>query len=267
MFLSELFADYTLYTLAALAFFAFLAGFIDAVVGGGGLIQLPALLINLPQAPLVTLFGTNKLAAFTGTSLAAVQYSRRIKYDYRLLIVVSASAFLTAFLGAKAVMLTDANRLKPLILIILIIIAVYTFLKKDLGAFQSKQLPFGRQLLLGTAIGSIVGFYDGFFGPGTGSFLVLGFVVILGFEFIVASAYAKVINSFTNISALIVFIRNGHIIYGIAIVMAVSNMGGSILGSRMSLKRGNAFIRIFFLIIVSLMILRYALDLFALLQK
>lgn len=259
--LSELFADYTLLTLATLVLFAFLAGYIDAVVGGGGLIQLPAMLINMPQSPLVTLFGTNKFAAFTGTSAAAVQYARKIKFDLRLLLVVAAFAFVSAYLGARAVMLVDANRLKPFILIILIVIAIYTFLKKDLGTYQSKQLNWQRQMLLGSLIGTIVGFYDGFFGPGTGSFLVLGFVVILGFEFVTASAYAKIINAMTNISALIVFIRNGHIIFGIGILMALSNVAGSVLGSRMSLKRGNAFIRIFFLIIVSLMIIRYAWDL------
>jgi uncharacterized protein len=261
MLFQDFLSEYSLFTLAALALFAFLAGFIDAVVGGGGLIQLPAMLINLPHTPLVTLFGTNKFAAFAGTSAAAVQYARKVKFDLRLLLVVAAFAFLAAFLGARAVMLVDANRLKPLILIILIVIAVYTFIKKDLGTFQSKHLTWPKQLIYGSLIGLSVGFYDGFFGPGTGSFLVLGFVVILGFEFITASAYAKIINAMTNISALIVFIRNGHIIFGIGILMAISNVTGSILGSRMSLKRGNAFVRIFFLIIVSLMILRYAWDL------
>ena len=109
-------------------------------------------------------------------------------------------------------------------------------------------------------IGLVIGFYDGFFGPGTGSFFVLAFVLILGFEFVQASAYAKIVNCMTNISALFVFIRQGNYILGIAVLMAVFNIAGGILGSKMALKRGNGFIRIFFLIIVSILILRYGYD-------
>jgi len=152
--------------------------------------------------------------------------------------------------------------LKPIILIILIAIAIYTFLKKDLGKVETKQLSLARQIIFGAAIGLVIGFYDGFFGPGTGSFFVLAFVVILGFEFVQASAYAKIVNCMTNISALIVFIRQGNYIIGIAILMAVFNITGSIIGSKMALKKGNGFIRVFFLIIVTIMILRYGYDVF-----
>jgi len=257
-----LFTDYSSLTIVALISLSFVAGLIDSVVGGGGLIQIPALLINLPNTPLPTLFGTNKIAALSGTSVAAYQYSKRIKFDYQLLFVISAVSFTSSFLGAKAVSYIHVNQLKPIILVILILIAIYTFLKKDLGTAQTKSLHRNKQMLFGSLIGILVGFYDGFFGPGTGSFFVLGFVLILGFEFVQASAYSKIVNCMTNVSALIVFIRQGNFLWDIAIVMAVCNITGSIVGSRIALKRGNAFVRIVFLIIVSMMILRYGYDVF-----
>ena len=262
MEISALFSDYSLMTLFVLSTLAFLAGFIDSVVGGGGLIQLPALLVSLPNTPLPTLLGINKIAALSGTSMAAVQYAKRIRFNVKLLITISLASFIAAFCGAKIVSIINPATLKPIILIILIAIAIYTFLKKDLGKVATKQLTLPRQLLFGVAIGLVIGFYDGFFGPGTGSFFVLAFVVILGFEFVQASAYAKIVNCMTNLSALIVFIRQGNFILGIAILMAVFNIAGSVVGSKMALKRGNGFIRVFFLIIVSIMILRYGYDVF-----
>ena len=255
-----IFSDYSLFTLLILSVLAFMAGFIDAVVGGGGLIQLPALLVTLPNAPLPTIFGTNKIAALSGTSMAAFQYAKRIRFNVKLLITISVASFIASYFGAKIVSIINPATLKPIILIILIAIAIYTFIKKDLGKIATKQLSLTRQMLFGAAIGLIIGFYDGFFGPGTGSFFVLAFVVILGFEFVQASAYAKIVNCMTNISALIVFIRQGNYIIGIAILMAVFNIAGSVIGSKMALKRGNGFIRVFFLIIVTIMILRYGYD-------
>jgi uncharacterized membrane protein YfcA len=245
-----------------LAFLSFIAGFIDAVVGGGGLIQMPALLINLPNHSVATLFGTNKIAALSGTSVAAYQYSKKITFDYRVLLTISFFSFVASFSGAKIVSLINVSTLKPIILVILVLIAIYTFLKKDLGAIETKTLPLQKQLIFGSLIGLVVGFYDGFFGPGTGSFFVLGFVVILGFEFVKASAYAKIINCMTNISALIVFIRQGNYILEIAIIMSFCNIIGNAIGSKIALKKGNGFVRNIFLVIVTLMILRYGYDIF-----
>ncbi|TAH27300.1 MAG: sulfite exporter TauE/SafE family protein [Cytophagales bacterium] len=258
----NLFIDYGIITIILLIVLSFVAGFIDAVVGGGGLIQIPALLISLPKTPLPTILGTNKIAALAGTSISAVQYAKRIKFNYKLLLAISICAVLTSFLGAKVVSLINVNTLKPVILVVLIAIAIYTFLKKDLGAVQTKNLSFHKQLIYGVLIGLIVGFYDGFFGPGTGSFFVLGFVVILGFEFVQASAYSKVINCMTNISALIVFIRQGNYLLELAIIMSVSNITGNFIGTRLALKKGNTFVRTIFLVIVTLMILRYGYDIF-----
>jgi uncharacterized protein len=258
------FSEYEVLTIIALIAFSFIAGFIDAVGGGGGLIQIPALLISLPKTPLPTIFGTNKIAALAGTSISALQYSKRIKFNYKLLIAISICAGVSSFLGAKVVSYINVSTLKPVILIVLIAIAIYTFIKKDLGATQTKKLSFDKQLLYGSLIGLTIGFYDGFFGPGTGSFFVLGFVVVLGFEFVHASAYAKIINCMTNISALFVFIRQGHYLLELAIIMSVCNITGNIIGTRLALKKGNTFVRTIFLVIVTLMILRYGYDIFIL---
>ncbi len=258
----SLFTDYGVLTIISLTILSFVAGFIDSVAGGGGLIQIPALLISLPHTSVATIFGTNKIAALTGTSISASQYSRRIKFDFKLLLVISISAGFMSYMGAKLVSKIDVNTLKPIILVVLIIIAVYTFMKKDLGSVKTKNLTTNRQLIYGMLIGLAVGFYDGFFGPGTGSFFLLGFVVVLGFEFVQASAYAKVVNCMTNISALIVFISQGNYLLELAIVMAVCNVSGNFLGTRLALKKGNGFVRTFFLIIVIIMIVRYAYDIF-----
>lgn len=260
MSFGQLFLDYGTFTLVLLAVIAFSAGFIDAVVGGGGLIQLPFLLITFPQLSLPVLFGTNKLAALCGTSVAAVRYSKFVKFDMRLLLLISAVCAASAFGGAQAVNIINPGILKPLILFILVAVAVYTFVKKNFGQARAKELSVGMQLVYGSLIGLAVGFYDGFFGPGTGSFFVLGFVVALGLDFVHASAYAKVVNCITNIAALFVFVKDGNIVYPLALLLAVFNMSGSYVGSHYALKRGNAFVRALFLFIVSVMILKYAYD-------
>ncbi len=260
MDITSLYNEYGIATIILLALSAFTAGFIDAVVGGGGLIQTPFLLITFSKIPLPILFGTNKIAALAGTSIAAFKYAKKITFNYKLLFVIALSCFISSYLGAQIINHIDSNLLKPLILVILIVIAIYTFIKKDLGAIETKELPLNKQMLYGSSIGFIVGFYDGFFGPGTGSFFVLGFVVALGFEFVKASAYAKIVNCITNISALIVFINHGHYILHLAILLAVFNIVGSFIGSHLALRKGNGFVRIIFLVIVSLMILKYGYD-------
>lgn len=254
---SNFLSEYNTWTLIALSGLAFVAGFIDSVVGGGGLIQIPALLIGFPNAPIATLFGTNKIAALAGTSVAAFHYAKRITFDFKLLFVISLSCFISSFTGARIVSLINVDVLKPLILFILIAIAVYTFIKKDLGSVKTKELPYRNQIAYGAIIGLVIGFYDGFFGPGTGSFFVLAFVVFLGFEFVQASAYAKIVNCITNISALIVFIRQGNFMLEVAIIMAVMNITGNVIGSKLALKKGNDFVRIIFLVVVIMMILKY----------
>ena len=260
--MQHIFSDYSTLTLIVFALLAFIAGFIDSVAGGGGLIQLPALLIGFPKAPVPTLIGTNKIAGLAGTSVAAYQYSRHVKFNYPLLLTISFFTFIASFAGAKVVGFINPAVLKPLILAILVLIGIYTFVKKDLGHIQTKTLTENKKLLFGSVLGLVIGFYDGFFGPGTGSFLVLGFVVILGFEFVTASAYSKIINCIANISALTVFIKQGNYLLGVASVLAIGNILGSIIGSRMAIKKGNRFIRLFFLLVVIILIVRYGYDVF-----
>jgi uncharacterized membrane protein YfcA len=225
-------------------------------------LTVPTLLITLPNQPLATLFGTNKIAALSGASVAASQYAKRIKFDFRLLFSIAVVAFLASFGGAKIVSQIDSQQLKPVILLILIAIAIYTFIKKDFGSVATKNLTFQRKVIYGSLIGLIVGFYDGFFGPGAGSFFVLGFVVIMGFDFLHASAYSKIINCVTNISALVVFVSQGNYILSLAILMAIFNILGNLVGTKMALKKGNSFVRILFLCVLSIMILRYGYDVF-----
>ena len=254
--------DQSLWNILFLSIFAFIAGFIDAVAGGGGLIQLPALLIQYPQTTIATLLGTNKIAAFSGTFFSTIHYGKRITFDYKLLFIISAFAAIASYSGARVVHYIDVSVLKPVILVILILIFVYTLFKKNLGTSQTKTLTFNQQAFWGSFMATVLGFYDGFFGPGTGSFFMLGFVVLLGFEFVQASAYSKFINSVTNIAAIFVFVSQGHFFPLIAVIMAVSNIAGNITGTKTALKRGNTFVRVFFMIVVSLLIMRYGYDIF-----
>ncbi|SFU85893.1 sulfite exporter TauE/SafE family protein [Pontibacter akesuensis] len=243
-----------------LCLFAFMAGFIDSVVGGGGLIQLPALLIFLPGVPLPTIFGTGKFAGIAGTTAAMVRYVRTVKINYLAILPAAAMAFVFSFLGARALSHLDANLLKPLILVLLVLVAVYTFIKKDFGSLHAPKLTASKERLYGLMVGAVIGFYDGFFGPGTGSFLIFIFIGLFGFNFLAASAAAKVVNVATNLSALLYFGYKGYILYDVAIPMAVCSIIGSQLGTRTALRRGVGFVRVLFLIVVSGIILKFAYD-------
>ncbi|MFD3001132.1 sulfite exporter TauE/SafE family protein [Pontibacter toksunensis] len=241
-----------------LCLFAFMAGFIDSVVGGGGLIQLPALFIFLPGVPVPTIFGTGKLASIAGTTSAMVRYVRSVKINYLAILPAAIAAFVFSFLGARALSHLDASLLKPLILLLLV--AVYTLIKKDFGALHAPKLTLAKEKLYGLVMGMVIGFYDGFFGPGTGSFLIFIFIGIFGFNFLAASAAAKVVNVATNLSALLYFGYKGYILYEVAIPMAVSSVIGSQLGTRTALTRGTAFVRVLFLVVVTGIILKFGYD-------
>ncbi|MBB6611455.1 TSUP family transporter [Pontibacter sp. Tf4] len=243
-----------------LCLFAFMAGFIDSVVGGGGLIQLPALLVFLPSVPLPTAFGTGKFAGIAGTTSAMVKYVRSVKINYWAIVPAAGAAFVFSFLGARALSHIDADLLKPLILVLLILVAVYTFIKKDFGSLHAPKLTDKKEKLYGLLIGAAIGFYDGFFGPGTGSFLIFIFIGLFGFNFLAASAAAKVVNVATNLSALGYFIYKGHVLYEVAIPMAICSVIGSQLGTRTALKRGVGFVRVLFLIVVTGIIFKFAYD-------
>ncbi|MBW7901883.1 MAG: TSUP family transporter [Rhodocyclaceae bacterium] len=248
--------------LVALAFAAFAAGFIDSVVGGGGLIQIPALFTLLPQQSPATLFGTNKFASVFGTSNAAWRYARRVAMPWRTTLPAALAAFACAYLGAMAVAWLPRELLRPLILALLVGAAVYTFMKKDFGAVHGPAHSGRKELAYAVLLGGVIGFYDGFFGPGTGSFLIFLFIRFFGFDFLYASAAAKVVNVATNLAALAYFAPNGHLLWQAAILMALANVGGSVAGTHLALKHGSGFVRRVFLAVVSLLILKFAWDTF-----
>ena len=247
---------------AALCVLAFFAGLVDSVIGGGGLIQVPALLVMLPGVPVATIFGTNKIVSVSGTTVALAQIARKVTVPWRMLLAAAIVGAIFAFIGARSVTLIDPALLKPIILLLLIAVAIYTFMRKDFGHLHAPKWPESKQRWIAIGIGAVLGFYEGFFGPGTGSFLIFAFVGLLGFNFLTASASAKVINITTNLAAIAWFAWNGNILYKLAIPMAVFNVAGALVGSRLAIKKGSGFLRVFFLIVMVALILRYAYDIF-----
>ena len=241
---------------------AFSAGFVDAIVGGGGLIQTPAALVLLPQYPVASVIGSLKIPAFTGTGLATIQYAKKINIEWKRFIIVAFIAFISAIAGSLLLRMIDNRFMKPIILFVLILVAIYTYSKKDFGLHKEKTHTSIEQLLYASTIGLLVGFYDGFIGPGAGSFLIIAFISILGFDFLKASAHAKLVNLATNFGSIVFFASQGLILYEIAIPMAVCNGFGGFAGAKLAILRGNKFIRIFFLIVVTATILRFAFDIF-----
>lgn len=239
---------------------AFCAGLIDAVVGGGGLIQIPALLNVFPSAQAATLFGTNKIASVCGTSLAARSYFGRVHIPWGLVLPAAISAFILSFLGAAAVSFVPQAIMRPMVLILIVAMAIYTFMKKDFGAIQRPFEIGTRERVVSVLIGGGIGFYDGLFGPGTGSFLIFLFIRYFAFDFLQASVAAKFVNIATNIAALLYFVPSGKVLYGIAIPMAIFNMLGAYTGTRVAMKRGTGFIRGLFLCLLIVLILKLAYD-------
>jgi hypothetical protein len=247
--------------LAGLCAFAFLAGFIDSVAGGGGLIQVPALFILMPGVAPATLLGTNKFASIWGTLSATIQYARQVPMIWRSVLPTCFAAVVFGFIGARTAVHVPTGFMRPLVLILLLAVLIYTLWKKDLGKLHAPRLSHAQQLWVGLGTGAVLGFYDGFFGPGTGSFLIIAFVGLFGFSFLAASASAKVVNVITNLAALAYFIGSGHVLYATAAPMAVFNVAGSLVGSHLAIRRGSGFVRLLFIVVVSALILRFGWDL------
>ncbi len=242
---------------------AFLAGFIDSIIGGGGLILLPGLMIARPDLPLATILGTNKFAAVCGTSIATWQYAQQVAIPWRTMLPAAIAGFIFAGWGAQLVSNLQSTTIKPLILVLLITVAIYTFHKKDFGNLHIPKLTQPQQIAVGILMGAILGFYDGFFGPGTGSFLIFVMIGIMGFGFLTASASAKVINLATNLSAFLYLALTNHVNYSLAIPMAVFNIAGAIWGTKLAILQGNSFIRKLFLSVVTGLIIKLAYDVLA----
>lgn len=250
------------YLLIFLCIASFLAGFIDAIVGGGGLIQTPVALILLPNSSVASIIGTLKIPGFSGTSMATYHYLKKVTVNWKLVLVMAIVSFVFAYLGSSLLNVMQNDFMKPLFFVILILLLLYTYFKKDFGQFTAPTLSLKKQYFFAVGIAIFLGFYDGFIGPGTGSLLIMAFIAILGFDFLQASAYAKLVNLATNIGSIALFSLKGKIIWTVALPMALCNVTGSWLGARLALSKGNGFIRIFFLIVVGLALLRFGYDVF-----
>jgi hypothetical protein len=250
------FHDLTIATALFLLAASFFAGFIDSIAGGGGLIQLPALLIGLPKSDTVEVLGTNKLSAVFGTTTAAALYRKQIKPDPKILIAMGLPAFVGSAGGAVLASKIPTNSMRPMVLVLLIIVAIYTWFKPDLGKFENlRHLP-KRRVQIAAFAGVVIGFYDGIFGPGTGSFLMLILVASLGYAFITASAIAKVVNVATNVGAIMVFGINGAVIWQIGIILGVANISGAVIGARLAIKSGSTLVRKVFLFVTVALIVK-----------
>ena len=244
---------------------AFVAGLVDAIVGGGGLIQLPALFIFLPRelaASIPLVFGTNKLSSICGTSVAAWQYSRRVRIPWASIRPATVAAFVFSSLGVRVLQSVRSEFLRPLTLVLLIAVAIYTYSRKSLGHLHAPKYLADHERWMAVAVGVVIGFYDGFFGPGTGSFLIFIFIGLFGFDFLTASASAKVINFATNLAAVLVFAARGDVLYHYALPMGACNIAGALLGTRLAILKGNRFVRGFFLSVVAALIAKVAYDQF-----
>ena len=245
-------------TLALLCGVAFFAGFIDSIVGGGGLVQLPTMLLLLPGLPVPTVLGTGKVSSLAGTLVALRRYAGRVPIRWRAVGVAAGTAAAFSLLGARAVSSLPTYFVRPLVLGLLVVIAAYTLWRKDFGQLAGPPLSRRRELVYGGLLGVGLGFYDGFFGPGMGSFLLFAFVGLFGYDFLTASGSAKLVNAATNLASLAYFAGTGQVLYRVGLPMAACNVVGAALGSRLALRRGTGFVRGLFLVVVGGLILKLA---------
>ena len=244
------------HVVALLVFAALAAGFVDAVVGGGGLIQLPALAIALPHALPLQLLATNKLASICGTTVSSATYYRRVRPDPRTFLPLMALAFTGAMVGAVAASHLPRSAFDPIILAALVIVGSWVLFKPTLGGATALRFSGGRHLGLAMLTGLAIGFYDGALGPGTGSFFVFTLVGLLGYSFLEASAKARMANWATNLGALVVFIPQDAVLWRLGLAMGAANLVGGYVGARTAVSRGSRFVRVFFMVVVSAFIVR-----------
>jgi len=238
------------------------AGFVDAMAGGGGLIQLPALLIGLPNKDLALILGTNKVPSIFGTTAAARNYFKNIKPDIPLTISMMGPAFIGSMTGAAFAATIPKDFFKPFIVFLLITVAIYIWRKPALGMNENLKFTHKKRLLFVALIGLLIGFYDGIFGPGTGTFLVFFLVSGIGYAFLKASATAKLVNIATNAGAILSFQLTGHIWWQLGLLLAFANVAGAVIGSRLAIKGGSPLVRKVFLAVIFLLIARVAWDTF-----
>jgi uncharacterized membrane protein YfcA len=252
--------DPSLLTFVLLGLAGLAAGFVDAVVGGGGLIQLPALVLGLPGASPVQVLATNKLGSVCGTTVSSLTYYRRVRPDPRTFGPLMLLAFLGSAAGAVVASQIPKSAFDPIILVVLVVVGAYVLLKPDLGEVTALRFAGHRHVLAAMAAGLVIGFYDGALGPGTGSFFVFTLVGLLGYNFLDASAKARMANWATNVAALCVFIPQGAVLWKVGLVMGACNLVGGYVGARTAVSRGSRFVRVFFVVVVSAFILKIGSD-------
>ena len=236
---------------------ALLAGFVDAIVGGGGLITVPALMLGLPLGtPLPTLLGTNKVVAVTGATMAAGKFLRSGTLSWREMVGPVLASALGASAGVWFTYRVHGDFLRPVMFGLLLVMLIFTLLKPDLGHLHAPRFGLGHQRGLAALIALALGFYDGFFGPGVGSLLIFLFVAVLGFDFLRASALAKSVNWASNLTAMGLFVWQGSWIPSVALGMALANGVGGYLGAHMALSKGSRWVRGVFIGVVGALILR-----------
>lgn len=254
--------DLTLWTILLLAIAAGAAGWVDAVSGGGGLLQLPALFIALPAGSEVNALATNKLSSMFGTATAARTYVKHLNPDWKTALPMASVAFIFSALGAATAQTIPTEYFGVGIVIALVVVWVWTLVNPLMGAESNMRWSGKRRhYVVAIGVGGAIGFYDGIFGPGTGSFLLIALVGLLGYSFLAASSTAKIVNLGTNAAALIVFGFSGSILWTLGLIMAACNMAGAYFGARTAIRRGSPFVRIVFLSIVAILIVRLAWDL------
>jgi uncharacterized membrane protein YfcA len=242
--------------LALLALAGLAAGFVDAVVGGGGLIQLPALLLGLPNASPVQLLATNKLAAICGTTVSSATYYRRVRPDPKTFLPLMVFAFIGSAAGALVASHIPRSAFEPIVLVVLVVVGAYVLFKPSMGEVTQLRFAGHHHTAAAIGVGLVVGFYDGALGPGTGSFFVISLVALLGYSFLEASAKARLANWATNFAALCVFAPQGAVLWKIGLVLGACNLVGGYIGARVAVSRGTRFVRVFFIVVVSAFIVR-----------
>lgn len=252
--------DPSLWTVVLLGLAALGAGWIDAVVGGGGLIQLPALVVGLPGASPVQILATNKLGSVCGTSVSSLTYYRRVRPDLGTALPLMLVAFGGAVGGAFVASFIPKSAFDPLILAVLVFVGAYILLKPAIGAETELRFSGHHHLVAATLAGLAIGFYDGALGPGTGSFFVFALVGLLGYNFLEASAKARMANWATNVAALAVFIPQGAVLWKIGLTIGVCNLVGAYIGARTAVARGHAFVRVIFVVVVAAFIVKIGSD-------
>ncbi len=241
----------------------FAAGFLDSIVGGGGLISTPGLLNLFPGWPILSIIGTNRASSIFGTSVAAWNYFQKVKVEKRIVLPACGGALVASFCGVQLAKMIPTENLKIVILGVVVVLAVYTFFKKELGQIENRRFSPEKELWAALAVGSTCGFYNGLIGPGTGTLLVFGFVSVVGLDFLKSSAVSKAVNVSGDVSSFLVLLASGFIVWTVAIPLVISNMAGSFAGSKLAILKGSKFIRWMFLVVVLGLVGRFAWQVFS----